>query len=166
MALWPSHSEDIPSRECRWRQLPLALRAHLEAEPLLAPLCEKHLSPHSTLLVSPLHLPCGSRSHSHVVAQGGAVPSEAPAVLPSQPWEAESSSSNRDIVFYWVPNWEVAFDFFQRRSVLCLVSFLPTLKSGSWRGAGSTPAPPPSLLWALCPTSPLLGRPSAPGVAV
>lgn len=146
MALWPSHSEDIPSRECRWRQLPLALRAHLEAEPLLAPFCEKHLSPHSTLLVSPLHLPCGSRSHSHVVAQGGAVPSEAPAVLPSHPREAESSSSNRDIVFYWVPNWEVAFDFFQRQSALCLVSFLPTLKSGSWRGAGSTPAPPPSLL--------------------
>ena len=131
MALWPSHSEDIPSRECRWRQLPLALRAHLEAEPLLAPFCEKHLSPHSTLLVSPLHLPCGSRSHSHVVAQGGAVPSEAPAVLPSHPREAESSSSNRDIVFYWVPNWEVAFDFFQRQSALCLVSFLPTLKSGS-----------------------------------
>ena len=37
MALWPSHSEDVPSRECRWRQLPLALRADLEAGPLLAP---------------------------------------------------------------------------------------------------------------------------------
>lgn len=37
MALWPSHCEDVPSRECKWRQLPLALRAHLEAGPCLAP---------------------------------------------------------------------------------------------------------------------------------
>ena len=102
MALWPSHCEDVPSRECKWRQLPLALRAHLELESYSL-LCEKHPCPHSTVLVSPLHLPRGSCSHSHMVAGGGAVPSEAPAVLPSQLRQAEPSSSNRDIDFLLGP---------------------------------------------------------------